>query len=46
MWDASQKDHDKQPYGVFEGMTIFDAADKKPRADGPQPALGYLADRR
>jgi nitrate reductase beta subunit len=42
VWDASQKEKQRQPYGVFEGMTIFDAADQKPRPDGPQRALGYL----
>src|SRR3990172_7904159 len=42
VWDASQKDAEKQPYGIFNGMTIFDAAEQKPRPDGPQSALGYL----
>lgn len=41
-WNATEKDAAKKPYGVFDGMTIFDAADKKPRPDGPQQALGYL----
>ncbi len=31
----------KQPYGRFDGMTIFEAAEKHP-ADEPQAALGYL----
>ncbi|HEX6962953.1 MAG TPA: 4Fe-4S dicluster domain-containing protein [Lacipirellula sp.] len=41
-WNVAEKDPAKQPYGVFEGMTIFDAAEKKPRPDGAQRALGYL----
>ena len=42
VWDAREKDTEK-PYGEFEGMTIFEAADKKPNLDGgPQQALGYL----
>ncbi|MCH8900852.1 MAG: 4Fe-4S dicluster domain-containing protein [Chloroflexi bacterium] len=36
-WDASQQD-DRQPYGVFNGMTIFEAAAK----EGNEHALGYL----
>ncbi len=42
VWDTSEKDPTKKPYGVFDGMTIFEAADKKPRPGGPQQALGYL----
>jgi len=42
VWDASQKEPEKQPFGVFNGMTIFDAAEKKPRPEGAQQALGYL----
>jgi nitrate reductase beta subunit len=42
VWDASQTDAATKPYGVFEGLTIFEAADKRPGADGPQQALGYL----
>lgn len=42
VWDATQRDVKTQPYGVFEGMTIFEAAEQKPRADMPQRALGYL----
>jgi nitrate reductase beta subunit len=41
-WDASQNEPEQRPYGVFEGMTIFDAAEQKPRPDGMQQALGYL----
>ena len=28
-WDPSQKDGAQRPYGVFEGMTIFEAAVKR-----------------
>jgi nitrate reductase beta subunit len=42
VWDAREKDPDSKPYGVFEGMTIFDAAQRVPRPDGSQQALGYL----
>lgn len=42
VWDAREKEPEK-PYGTFDGMTIFDAAEKKPNPDGgPQRALGYL----
>ena len=43
VWDAQEKDPDTKPYGTFEGMTIFEAAEKHPRPEyGPQQALGYL----
>ena len=42
VWDTGQRDAEQRPYGTFEGMTIFEAAQKKPRPDGPQQALGYL----
>ena len=42
VWDAAECDPETKPYGVFSGMTIFDAAEKKPRPNGPQQALGYL----
>jgi nitrate reductase beta subunit len=41
VWNAYQKTPEK-PYGTFGGMTIFDAADHRPNAEGPQQALGYL----
>lgn len=41
-WNVSQPDHEKRPYGTFEGMTIFEAAERRPRPDGPQRAFGYL----
>jgi len=37
VWDASQKS-DTQPYGVYQGQTIFEAA----AAEGNDQALGYL----
>jgi nitrate reductase beta subunit len=42
VWDAREPDDRKGPYGTFEGMTIFEAADRKPGPNGPQQALGYL----
>lgn len=30
------------PYGTFDGMTIFEAAERRPGPDGHQGALGYL----
>ena len=42
VWDAAKADGDGQPYGVFEGKTIFEAADKRVGPEGPQAALGYL----
>ena len=42
VWNARRTDPEKKPYGTFDGMTIFEAADKVPGAEGPQQALGYL----
>ena len=42
VWDPSTAEPERKPYGTFEGMTIFEAAQKKPGPDGPQQALGYL----
>lgn len=42
IWNIAEQDPVKHPYGVFEGMTIFEAAARKPRPDGSQQALGYL----
>lgn len=42
VWDASQAELPEKPYGVFDGMTIFEASAKKPGPDGPRQALGYL----
>lgn len=41
-WDASKKDGPRQPYGVFEGMTIFEAALKRYGPEGAMRALGYI----
>ncbi len=38
--DAEQKEN--HPYGKFNGMTIFEAAEKESSPNGPQKALGYL----
>ena len=35
VWDTDQRDAEQRPYGTFDGMTIFEAAQKKPRPDGP-----------
>ena len=44
VWDASKKGaaDPKQPYGVFNGKTIFEAAEGRIDADGPKRVLGYL----
>ncbi len=42
VWDASQQDGPSRPYGVFEGMTIFEAVAKRYGPEGHQRALGYL----
>jgi nitrate reductase / nitrite oxidoreductase, beta subunit len=41
VWDVSDKEPERNPYGKFDGWTIFEAAAKKPGAE-PQVALGYL----
>ena len=41
-WDASQKDGTRRPYGVFQGMTIFEAALKRYGPEGHMRALGYI----
>jgi nitrate reductase beta subunit len=42
VWDTENAEPNKQPYGTFEGMTIFEAAAKHLSPQGPQAALGYL----
>jgi nitrate reductase beta subunit len=42
IWNTSTAEPAQKPYGTFEGMTIFEAAQKNPGPDGPQQALGYL----
>jgi nitrate reductase beta subunit len=42
VWNTADRQPRTKPYGSFDGMTIFEAADQKPRPDGPQRALGYL----
>ncbi|MCH7685430.1 MAG: nitrate oxidoreductase subunit beta [Planctomycetes bacterium] len=42
VWRTNGAEPEKKPYGTFTGMTVFDAAEKRPRPDGPQTALGYL----
>jgi nitrate reductase beta subunit len=41
VWDISDKEPERNPYGKFDGWTIFEAAAKKPGSE-PQVALGYL----
>ena len=41
-WDASKGNGTGKPYGVYGGMTIFEAALKKYGPEGAQRALGYL----
>src|SRR3970040_1037640 len=41
-WDPSQKDGAQRPYGVFEGMTIFEAALQRYGPEGHTPALGSI----
>jgi nitrate reductase beta subunit len=41
-WDTDQKDGSNQPYGTFDGMTIFEAAVKRYGPEGAQRVLGYL----
>ncbi len=36
----------QKPYGTFEGMTIFEAAEKQPGPEGPQAGARLSADRR
>lgn len=42
VWDFTKKDGIKRPYGVFEGMTLFEAATKHYGPEGAQEALGYI----
>jgi nitrate reductase beta subunit len=42
VWRRSDAEPDRKPYGTFGGMTVFEAADKRPGAEGSQAALGYL----
>jgi len=42
VWNAATADNGRQPYGTFEGQTIFEAAEKHVGPEGAQAALGYL----
>jgi nitrate reductase beta subunit len=42
VWDAGAKDGPQKPYGVFQGLTIFEASEKRIGPEGPQTVLGYL----
>ncbi len=42
VWNNADPEPQKAPYGTFDGWTVFEAAERKPRPEGPQRALGYL----
>src|SRR3972149_315484 len=42
VWDARAKDGAQRPYGLYKGMTIFEAALKRYGPEGHQRAIGYL----
>ena len=42
VWKKAGDAQPQKPYGTFSGMTVFEAAEKRPRPEGPQAALGYL----
>jgi nitrate reductase / nitrite oxidoreductase, beta subunit len=42
VWDAGKADGKAKPYGVFDGKTIFEAAEKRVGPEGPQVVMGYL----
>ncbi len=41
-WDPAKKDPKNAPYGVYQGMTIFEAAKRGLNPDAQQRVLGYL----
>ena len=42
VWDSVATDPARQPYGTFEGKTIFEAAQHRVGPEGPQTVTGYL----
>lgn len=42
VWNLAPREDRQRPYGVFEGKTIFEAAEKRVGPEGPQAVLGYL----
>ena len=42
VWRKAGAEPEQKPYGTFSGMTVFEAAEKRPSSEGPQAALGYL----
>src|SRR5262245_21656856 len=42
VWDARKAEKERRPYGVFEGKTIFETAERRIGPEGPQAVLGYL----
>jgi nitrate reductase beta subunit len=41
-WNSAKAEGSRKPYGVFEGKTILEAAEKRVGPEGFQTALGYL----
>lgn len=41
-WDATKTEPQKQPFGVFQGKTIFEAVENRVGPEGAQAVLGYL----
>ncbi|MCL6508831.1 MAG: dehydrogenase [Bryobacteraceae bacterium] len=42
VWNLASPEPRQRPYGVFEGKTIFEAAETRIGPEGPQAVLGYL----
>lgn len=42
VWNVAEKDPLRQPYGTFQGKTIFEAAETRVGPEGPQTVVGYL----
>jgi nitrate reductase beta subunit len=42
VWRTSERDAERSPYGRFEGLTIFEAAERLAAPEAPRAALGYL----
>jgi len=42
VWNLASQEPRQRPYGVFEGKTIFEAAETRIGPEGPQAVLGYL----
>ena len=42
VWNLAQKDGGQKPYGVYEGVTIFEGAQKRYGPEGQQRAIGFI----